>query len=116
VTASEGQRLGVSENRVLRRKERKKEVTDRRGKTYEELRVARVQEKKNAHRVLVRKLFGRTSLEQENNIKCDLKETGWVAVDGFIWFRIREVAEHGNRPSGSMKCDEKLSAYRQVSA
>jgi hypothetical protein len=41
-----------------------------------------MQEKRNAHRVLVGKLFGITSLEQENNSKCDLKETGWVAVDG----------------------------------
>jgi hypothetical protein len=29
VTLSEGQRLGVSENRVLRRKEGRKEITDR---------------------------------------------------------------------------------------
>jgi hypothetical protein len=75
-----------------------------------------MQKKTNAHRVLVRKLFGRTSLEQGNNVKCDLKETGWVAVDGFIWFGTGEVAEHGSRPSGSIKCDEKMSAYRQDSA
>lgn len=36
-----------------------------------------MQEKRNAHRVFVRKLFGRTSFELENNIKCDLKEARW---------------------------------------
>jgi len=50
----------------------------------EELRVACMQEMGNANRVLLRELFGRKSLEQENNIKCDLEETRWVAVDGSI--------------------------------
>jgi len=31
------------------------------------------------------------------------KQDGWVAVDRFFWFRIREVAEYGNRPLRSMK-------------
>jgi len=82
----------------------------------EELRVACMQEKRNANRVLVRELFGKTSLEQENNIKYGIKETRWVAVDGLIWFWTGEEAEHGDRLSVSMKCDEELSAYRQDSS
>jgi len=39
-----------------------------------------------------------------------------VAVDRCIWFGTGEVAEHGDRPSVSVKCDEKLSAYGQDSA
>ena len=75
-----------------------------------------MQEKRNANRVLVRKLFGRRKLEQENDNKCDLKETRWLAVDGLIWLWIGEVAERGDRLSVSMKCDEQLSAYRQDSS
>jgi hypothetical protein len=46
--------------------------------------------RRNAYRILVRKLEGRRPLGRPrcrwvDNIKMDLRETGWI---GFIWLRI----------------------------
>jgi hypothetical protein len=50
-----------------------------------------------------------------DNIKIDLQETGW---DGMDWVDLAQVGtsgglfEHGNKPSGSIKCWELLSSCR----
>jgi hypothetical protein len=55
--------------------------------------VARMGERKGAHRALVGKLEGRRPLGRprrrwEDNIKMDLREVGWRAWTGSIWLRI----------------------------
>jgi hypothetical protein len=55
--------------------------------------VVRVRERKNVHRVLVRKAegrrpHGRPNRRCEDNIKIDLQEVGLGAWTGSIWFRI----------------------------
>jgi hypothetical protein len=73
-------------------------------------------EKKNAYRILVGKPEGKRPLGGQrhrwvNNIKMDLRETGWGGMTGFIWLRIgtsRGPCEHGNEPLGSTKCWEVL--------
>jgi hypothetical protein len=40
-----------------------------------------------------------------NNIKMDLTEIGW---DGMDWIDLAQDRNHGNEPSGSIKCWEVL--------
>jgi hypothetical protein len=74
-------------------------------------------EKRNAYRILVGKLegkspLGRPRLRWEDNIKMDLREIAW---DGMDWIDLAQYktpvegpCEHGNEPSGSIKCWEIL--------
>jgi hypothetical protein len=67
------------------------------------------------YRILVGKLEGRRSLGRPrrrwvDNIKIDLRETGWDGVD---WVNLTQVrgpvegsCEPGDEPSGSIKCWE----------
>jgi hypothetical protein len=62
--------------------------------------VARMGENRTAYRVLVRKPEGKKPLGRprrgrEDNIKMDLREIRWDGMDS---------CEHGNEPSGSIKC------------
>jgi hypothetical protein len=62
-----------------------------------------MREKRNAYRVLVGKPEGKRPLGRhrhrwDDNIKLDLREIGWGGMD---WI---DLAEHGNEPSGSIKC------------
>jgi hypothetical protein len=57
--------------------------------------VAGMMEKRNAYRILAEKPEGKRPLGRPrrrwvNNIKMDLRETGWDGMDwtGLIWFRI----------------------------
>jgi hypothetical protein len=72
--------------------------------------------KKRAYRILVGKPegnrpMGRPTRRWLDNIKMDLSEVGW---DGMDWIdlaqeRLEEAScEHGNGPSGSIKCWEVL--------
>jgi hypothetical protein len=69
-------------------------------------------EKRNACRILVGKPEGKRPLGRPrhrsmDNIKMDLTEIGGVVLTGLIWLRIGTVegsCEHGNEPSGSIKC------------
>jgi hypothetical protein len=72
--------------------------------------VARMEEKRNAYRILVGKPEGKRPLGRPryrwmNTIKIDLRETGWDGMDWIrlIWFRIG-TSEHDNAPLGSIKC------------
>jgi hypothetical protein len=56
--------------------------------------VARVGEKRNAYRILVRKSEGKRPLgiprrRWLDNIKMDVREIGWMEWIGLIWLRIR---------------------------
>jgi hypothetical protein len=74
--------------------------------------VARVAEKRNVYRLLVRKPEGKRPLGRPrrrwiDNIKMDLLERGlsvvdWIglAKDRYMW----SSCERGNEPSGSIKC------------
>jgi hypothetical protein len=82
--------------------------------------VARIRETRGLHRVLVGKLegkrtLGRPSTRWEENINMNLEETGWEGVDSNDLTqdrdRCRGCYEHGNKPSGSIKCWEFLE-YR----
>jgi hypothetical protein len=72
-------------------------------------------EKRNAYRILKGKLEGKRPLGRprrrcEDNIKMDFREIGWGGMD-WIWLRIGTSGgpcEHGNEPSGSIKCLEIL--------
>jgi hypothetical protein len=78
--------------------------------------VARMGEKRGAHRVLVgkherKRPLGRPRSKWEDNIKMDLQERGWRAWTGLIWIRIGTGDGHcktGNEPSGSINCGEFL--------
>ena len=51
-----------------------------------------------------------------DNIKMDLKEVGYGVWTGSIWLRIGtggRLYEHGNEPSGSIKCGEFLDWVRK---
>jgi hypothetical protein len=55
--------------------------------------VARIGEKRDSYRILVGKPegtrpLGRPRCRWVNNIKMDLRETGWHGVDWMIWLRI----------------------------
>jgi hypothetical protein len=69
-------------------------------------------EKRNAYRILVgnpegKRPLGRPRRRWVDNIKIDLRETGW---DGMDWIDLAEdrgpvesSCERGNKPSGSIK-------------
>jgi hypothetical protein len=75
-------------------------------------------EKRNAYRILVEKPEGKRPLERPSHrwmvaIKIYLGEIGWGGVvwNGSIWLRTGTsggCCEHGNEPSGSIKCWEVL--------
>jgi hypothetical protein len=78
--------------------------------------VARMREKRNAYRILVGKPEGKRPLRRPrcrwvDNIKMDLRYDGMLWI-GLIWLRIGSngegSCEHGNEPSGSIKCSEVL--------
>jgi hypothetical protein len=69
-----------------------------------------MREKRNAYRILMGKPEGKRPLGRPrrrwvDNIKMYLTEIGWVGVD---WFDMAQDRDHGNKPSGSMKCWEVL--------
>jgi hypothetical protein len=136
LTLREGHKLRAFENRVLRRiSEPKREEDGSWGKLYNyELHnlysshniirviksrimrwtghVARMEEGRGVHRVLVgrpegKRPLGRPRRRWEDNIKLDFREIG---IDGANWIRpaqdgVRwgDFCEHGNEPSGSIK-------------
>jgi hypothetical protein len=69
-------------------------------------------EKWNAYRVLVghpegKRPLGRYRSLWENNIKMDLRETGWGGMDWIIWLRIGtsgRPCEYGTEYSCFRKC------------
>jgi hypothetical protein len=70
-------------------------------------------EKGNAYRVLVGKAEGKRSLRRPrrrwvDNIKIDLREIGWDGMDWINLAQDKDPCEHGNEPSGSLKCWEVL--------
>jgi hypothetical protein len=68
-------------------------------------------ETRNAYRILVGKPEGRRPLGRPrcrwvDNIKMDLRETGW---DGMDWIDlVQDRDQWSNEPSGSIKCCEIL--------
>jgi hypothetical protein len=137
LTLREEHRLGVFENRVLRRifGPKRDKVTGEWRKLHNEelndlysspsiIRIikvrrmrwvghgARMGEKSNAYRLLVGKPEGRRTLGRPrsrwlDNIKMDLVEVGWGDVD---WIGLAEESscEFGIKPSGSIKCWETI--------
>jgi hypothetical protein len=75
-----------------------------------------MREKRNAYRVLVGKQERKRPLERrrcrwEDNIKINLRETGWGGMDWIHLSQNRDVlgpCEHGNEPLDSIKCLEIL--------
>jgi hypothetical protein len=64
----------------------------------------------NAYRILLgkpkrKRPLGRPRRRWVDNIKMDLREIGWGQVE---WIYLEESSEHGNEPSGSIKCWEIL--------
>jgi hypothetical protein len=60
--------------------------------------VTRMEEKRNAYRLLVGKPEGRRPLERSrrrwvDNIRMDLVEVGWVMRTGLVWLRIETSGE-----------------------
>jgi hypothetical protein len=49
--------------------------------------------------------LGRPKRRWVDNIKIDLRETGWDGVD---WIDMAQDREHGIEPSGTIKCWEVL--------
>jgi hypothetical protein len=78
--------------------------------------VARMVAKRNAYRILVGKPDGKRPLGRSrrrwmDNIKMDLREIDGMEWIGLIWLRIGTnggSCEHGNEPTGSIKCWEVL--------
>jgi hypothetical protein len=133
LTLREEHRLRVIENRVLRRifGPKRDEVTGEwRKLNNEELHdlyaspsiiriiksrrmrwgghVARMEEKRNAYRLLVGKPEGKRPLGRPrrrwvDNVRMDLGEVGWGDVD---WIGLASCCEFGTESSGSMKCWE----------
>jgi hypothetical protein len=78
--------------------------------------VARVGERRGAHRALVGKPGGRRQLERprrrwEDSIKINLREVGWGAWTGSTWHQsgleqgqVANFCECGDEPSGPVKC------------
>jgi hypothetical protein len=76
--------------------------------------VARIGEKRNAYKLLMfkpegKRALGRPRYRWGDNIKIDLRETGW---DGMDWIDLAQdrgplegSCQHGE-PSGSIKCWE----------
>jgi hypothetical protein len=52
--------------------------------------------------------LGRPRRTRVDNIKIDLREIGWGGMTGSIWGPMKGSCEHGNEPSGSIKCWEVL--------
>jgi hypothetical protein len=77
--------------------------------------MGRAWAKRNAYRIMVGKPEGKRPLGRPrrrwvDNIKIDLREIGWGGMD---WIdlaqdRYQWTSEHGNEPSGSIKCWEVL--------
>jgi hypothetical protein len=74
-------------------------------------------EKRNAYRILVGKPDGKIPLENPrrssvDNIKMNLREIVWAGMDWIDMTQDKEPMEgsfeHGNEPSGSIKCWEEL--------
>jgi hypothetical protein len=70
--------------------------------------AARIGETMNAYRILVGKPDGKRPLGRPrcrwvDNIEMDLRKRGW---DGLDWIDLAQ--DHGNEPSGSIKCWEVL--------
>jgi hypothetical protein len=65
-------------------------------------------EKWNAYKVLVGKREGKRPLGRPRHrcedIKMDLREIGWCDMDWIHMAEDRASCEHGNEPSGSIKC------------
>jgi hypothetical protein len=82
--------------------------------------VARLDEKRNAYNILVgkpegKRLLGRLRRRWVDNVKMDLRETGWDGMVwiGLTWLRIgssRGSCEHGNETSGSINVGKFLSS------
>jgi hypothetical protein len=79
--------------------------------------IAGMGEKRNAYRIFVgepegKRPLGRPRRRWVDNIKIDLREKGWDGVDwtGLAQDRdqLEGSCEHGNEPSGSIKCWEVL--------
>jgi hypothetical protein len=75
--------------------------------------VARIGEKRNAYRILVRmperkRPLGRPRRRWVDNIKMD--RMGWYGLDlsGSKYRPVEGSCEHGNEPSGPIKCWEVL--------
>jgi hypothetical protein len=75
--------------------------------------LAHMGENRNAWKVLVgkpkgKRLLGRPRRRWEDNIKMNLRATGWGDVDWIHLTQARNqwwaLEEHGNKPFGSMKC------------
>ena len=74
------------------------------------------EEKRGVYRGLVGKLEGKRSLGRprrrwEDNIKMDLQEVGYGAmdwIDGSGYGQVAGTCDCGNEPSGSVKCGEFL--------
>jgi hypothetical protein len=75
------------------------------------------EEKGNAYRILVGKPEGKRPLGRQRRvwvytIKIDLREIGWGGMDWIDLAQVRDQwrgsCEHGNEPSGSIKCWEVL--------
>jgi hypothetical protein len=72
--------------------------------------------KKKEYMIFVKHPEGKRPLERprrrwEDNIRMNLREVGWVLWTGLIWLKIGTVegpCEHGNKPSGTIKCWEIL--------
>jgi hypothetical protein len=76
---------------------------------------ARMEEKRNAYRLLVGKPEGRRPLGRPrrrwlHNIRMDLVEVGWGDVDwiGLAQDKVESSCEFGIEPSGSIKCWETI--------
>jgi hypothetical protein len=52
--------------------------------------------------------LGRPTLRWEDSITVDLREIGWCDMDWIDLAQDRDQCEHGNEPSGSIKCWEIL--------
>jgi hypothetical protein len=77
--------------------------------------VARVGQKRNAYLILVGKPEGRRPLGRPrrrwvDNVKMDLERMGWYGLErsGSGQGKVECSCEHGNEPSGSIKCWEIL--------
>jgi hypothetical protein len=74
--------------------------------------VAGMREKSNAYIILVgnperKKPVGRPRRRWVDNIKMDLRDIGWDDADWIDMAQDRDqCCEHGNEPSGSIKCCE----------
>ena len=77
-------------------------------------RVARMGERRGAHKALVGKPvgmrpLGRPRRRKEDNIKMDLRELGWrhgLDQSGSGQGQVAGCCEYGDEPSGSIKCRE----------